>query len=212
MLVSPTEPRELRSLGTVSSVPELYGMDFLTFGPTVGKAGIQRKEIADFAASLDDDRLTIQAAKSKPLELRMLLLEGRVDWTNDGLLLGTRSRLTRARFLGALWSLQSAGYWITCTASLTETIESVLLFTRWVAREKHSTLMSKRSAPKNLYGTRDNEDWQLHVLQSFPGLGYERAKNLLAFYGGLPLTWTGTLSDVPGIGSKTAAKLTGLLG
>lgn len=209
--MSPTEPRELRSLGTVSSVPELYGSDFLLFGPTVGKVGVQRKEIADFAASLDDDRLAVQAAKSRPLNIRMLLLEGRVDWTNDGLLYGTRSRLTRARFLGALWSLSSEGYWINYTNSLTETIECLLLFSRWITKQKHTTLRTTRSSPKNLYGTRGSEDWQIHVLQSFPGVGYERARSVVEYFGGLPLTWTGTLSDVPGIGTKTATRLSELL-
>jgi hypothetical protein len=42
-------------------------------------------------------------------------------------------------------------------------------------------------------------------------MGYERARAVRDFYGGLPLAWTGTLTDVPGIGSKTWTKLRGML-
>lgn len=211
MLVSPTEPRELRALGTVSAVPELYGVDFLTWGATTGKVGVQRKEVADFVASLRDDRLGKEVAQARSLDIRMLIVEGRIEWTNDGTLLDTRSPLTRAQYLATLWSLQSEGWWITCTSSTTETTESLLLFTRWVAKAKHSTLTARNGPPRNMYGTRGSEDWQCHVLQSFPGIGYERARSVVEYYGGLPLAWTGTLSDVPGIGKKTSERLEGLL-
>lgn len=211
MLVSPTEPRELRAVGTVSAVPEMYGVDYLAFVPGVGKVGVQRKEIGDFVASVRDDRLSTEVAQSRSLDLRMLIVEGTVEWTNDGVLLGPRSGFTRAQYLGILWNLQSEGFWITFTRSTTETTECLLLFTRWVAKEKHSTLTARKKPPRNMYGTRGSEDWQIHVLQSFPGVGYERARAVVEFYGGLPLEWTGTLTDVPGIGPRLSGKLGSLL-
>lgn len=211
MLISPTEPAEFRVLGDVSSVPELYGADFLMFGPKVGRVGVQRKEINDFVASIRDDRLAKEVSQLKSLNVAMLILEGRVEFTNDGgSLLSTRSPLSRAQFLGTLWMLQASGLWITYTNSSTDTIECLSLFSRWIAKEKHTSLLT-RSSPRNMYGTRGSEDWQIHILQGFPGLGYERARSVREFYGGLPLAWTGTLSDVPGIGAKMWARLQGML-
>ena len=43
-------------------------------------------------------------------------------------------------------------------------------------------------------------------------VGFERAKGIRDFYGRLPLAWTGTLTDVPGVGEKTAKRLESLLG
>src|SRR5215472_11777188 len=105
MLISPTEPAEFRVLGEVSSVPELYGADFLMYGPKIGRVGVQRKEINDFVASIRDDRLAKEVAQLKSLNVGMLVLEGGVEWTNDGSLLSTRSPLSRAQFLGTLWML-----------------------------------------------------------------------------------------------------------
>lgn len=211
MLISPTEPSEFRVLGEVSAVPEMYGADFLMFGPRIGRVGVQRKEIADFVASIRDDRLGTEVAQLRSLDVAMLILEGQVEYTNDGLLLGTRSALSRAQLLGTLWHLQSNGLWITCTNSKTDTIECLSLFTRWIAKARHTTLTARKGPRPNMYGTRGNEDWEIHVLQSFPGLGYERAKAVREFYGGLPLCWTGVLTDVPGIGDRLSRKLTSLL-
>lgn len=210
MLVSPTEPPEFRVLGEVSSVPEMYGADFLLYGPKIGRVGVQRKEISDLVASIRDDRLREQVERLKGLDVGMVIIEGRIEWTNDGHLLGISSPFTRAQLLGMLWHLQSIGLWISFTSSKTETTECISLFSRWIAKERHTSLTGRRT-PRNQYGTRDNEDWQIHILQGFPGLGYERARAVREFYGGLPLSWTGTLSDVPGIGEKMWTRLQGLL-
>src|SRR5215467_6397845 len=211
MLVSPTEPAPFRVLGQTSSVPEMYGVDFLLFAPGVGKVGVQRKEVADLVASLLDDRLSKEVLQSRSLDLKMLIVEGNIAWTNDGFLLGTRSPLTRAQFLGILWSLQSEGFWITCSDSTTDSIELLSLYARWIAKPEHKSLLSRKKSPKNLYGTRGSEDWQIHFLQGLPGLGYERAKAVVEYYGGLPLAWTGTLSAVPGIGVQLSTRLSHLL-
>lgn len=210
MLISPTEPSEFRVLGAVSSVPEMYGADFLMWGPKIGRVGVQRKEINDLVASVRDDRLRTEVALLQTLNVGMVIVEGRVEFTNDGSLFGSRSPFTRAQFLATLWHLQSTGLWITYTNSTTETIDCLSLFSRWIAKEKHTTLTG-RKPPTNAYGTRGGEDWQIHILQGFPGLGYERAKNVREYYGGLPLAWTGTLSDVPGIGEKMWTKLQAML-
>lgn len=211
MLISPTEPSEFLVLGERSSVPEMYGADFLMFGPKIGRVGVQRKEISDFIASIRDDRLKTEVSQLQALDTRMLILEGRIEFTNDGSLLGTRSQLSRPQLLGMLWHLQSTGLWISYTNSTTETIECLSLFSRWIQKDRHTSLTVRNGPKKNMYGTRGSEDWQIHILQGFPGLGYERARNVREFYGGLPLAWTGTLSDVPGIGEKMWTRLQAML-
>jgi ERCC4-type nuclease len=192
-------------------MPEQYGADYLMYVPNVGRVGVQRKEINDFIASVRDDRLRTEVALLCQLPVAMLILEGRIEFTNDGLLLATHSPFTRAQLLGTLWLLQSTGLWITSTNSTTETIECLSLFSRWVTKQKHTTLTGRNGPRSNPYGKVSDDDWQVHILQGFPGMGYERARAVRDFYGGLPLAWTGTLTDVPGIGSKTWTKLRGML-
>lgn len=58
-----------------------------------------------------------------------------------------------------------------------------------------------------MFGKPDTEEWQIHFLQGLPGLGYERAKAIRDYYGGLPFALVGDLSKVEGIGKKTAERI-----
>jgi DNA excision repair protein ERCC-4 len=213
MLVSPAEPRELREIGNVSSSPERHGCDFLFFGKHIGMVGVQRKEINDLIASLRDDRLTREIPLLQKLDVGILLIEGRIEWTNDGFLLATSSQFTKAQYRGILWSLQSAGLWTSFTDSLTETITYLLSLSRWIAKDRHTGLLARstKASVKSEYGTKDDRAWQIFVMQSFPGVGYEKAKAIVDHFGGLPLAWTGRLDEVDGIGEVTAARLGRLL-
>ncbi len=212
MLVSPAEPPPFKHLGVSSSIPERYGVDFLMFSPSLGKVGVQRKTIADLLASLADDRLERELLQMQALDIAILIIEGRVEWTTDGFLLGTSSEFTRAQYQAILWSLQSRGLWISFTSSTTETIEYLSLFTRWMTKDRHTSLLRRSKGPaRNVFGTRGSREWQIHVMQGFPGIGYDRAEAIIDLCGGLPLQWTVQLSDVKGIGKKTAATLEGLL-
>lgn len=212
MLISPAEPRELRLLGNTSAAPEKHGADFLWYSKAVGMVGVQRKEINDLLASLADDRLAREIPLLQRLDIAMVLIEGRVEWTNDGFLLATSSPFTRAQYLGILWSLQSAGLWIGCSDSLTDTTQYLSAFYRWTTKERHTGLLRRtQKAGRDEYGMRSDRAWQLHLLQGFPGVGYERAKAIVEYYGGLPLAWTGRLVDVDGIGPVTAHRLETLL-
>lgn len=212
MLVSPAEPKQLRELGNTSSAPEKHGADFLWWTKNAGMVGVQRKEINDLIASLADDRLAREIPLLQRLDIAMVLIEGRVEWTNDGFLLATSSQFTRAQYLGVLWSLQSSGLWTGFTASLTDTTEYISLFCRWTTKERHTGLLKRtQKAAKDEYGIRSERAWQIHVMQGFPGVGYERARAIVDHYGGLPLQWTGMLEDVDGIGKTTSRRLGSLL-
>jgi ERCC4-type nuclease len=85
ILISPSEPAELRQTlkATTSPLCEKLGCDILA--PTAkGLLGIQRKEVSDFIASLEDGRL----ARELPLlvngvTLPVLLLEGQFNFNAD---------------------------------------------------------------------------------------------------------------------------------
>lgn len=206
MLVSPAEPAELRALGTVSSVPERYGADFL-YTSALGRIGVQRKEIHDLIASLADERVGKEIGQLRSLEVGIWLIEGHLSWTSDGLLLSSsRSPFTKAQYLGICWSLQSSGFWLAHTGSQTETIEYLLSLGRWVTKPRHTSLL-RRPSPKGVWGEADSYEWQVHMMQGFPGIGYEKAKAIVDYYGRLPFTVDVDLTDVPGIGKGIAKRV-----
>ncbi len=213
MLVSPAEPEIFKSLGESSIVPERYGADFLLFSPVLGRIGVQRKEINDLLASMGDGRLAREIPQLQCLDIGVILIEGRLRWTVDGFLcLKTQSEFTQQQFQATLWSLQLHGLWIGFTNSQTETIEYMSWFSRWTMKDRHNSLLSRpKQTAKNIFGTRESRDWQIHVMEGFPGVGYQRAAKIVDHYGGLPLAWTGILSDVPGVGAGLQHKLGSLL-
>lgn len=209
MLISPTEPSILRSLGTISSTPESYGVDFL-FPSTVGTVGVQRKEYKDLIASVHDGRLAKELAQMKQLHLSVLLIEGSPKWSSDGVLLDTRSQWTVAQHYGVQFSVMLSGIWVNTTASLRETLLWLSVFTKWVEKEKH-TGIGGRPKPSNgsNWGLRGSRDWGVHVLQGFEGVGVELAGRIWDRFG-LPLEWTvteGELGTVEGIGKGRARQI-----
>ena len=216
MLISPTEPAKLRSLGRVSSTPELYGADFL-FAGKMGIVGVQRKEVSDLFASIDgdNDRLSREAAQMQALTIGVLLIEGRMQWTDDGFLTSRfHSHWTKARYNGILWSWQSRGLWIAFVNSIEETSEWLSSFARWVAKDRHSSLAGRKGpASKGIWGKADSRDWQIHFLQGIPGIGPVQASAIIDEFGGIPLTLdvsSDDLEKVKGIGKKRASVIAGM--
>ena len=60
----------------VSMFPESFGADLVVPIHGGGWAGIQRKEIADLCASIEDNRLSEQLVKLRQLTMSMLIVEG----------------------------------------------------------------------------------------------------------------------------------------
>ena len=212
MLVSPTEPAPLRALGKTSSTPELYGADFL-FASKLGVVGVQRKEVSDLLASAEDDRLGKEAAQMQALTTGVLLIEGRLSWTDDGFLISRyQSRWTISMFRGLIWSWQSRGLWTEYVDSIAETSKWLSSFGRWLAKDRHSSLMTRRN-PTSVWGKADSRDWQVHFLQGIPGIGPVQAGAILDYFGGIPLTLdvsAGELEKVKGIGKKRAKVIAGM--
>jgi ERCC4-type nuclease len=212
MLVAPTEPAQLRALGRVSSTPELYGADFL-FAGKMGVVGVQRKEVSDLFASVDDDRLAKESAQMQALSIGVLLIEGKMQWTNDGQLVSKyQSRWTKTMLRGLLWSWQSKNLWVSYADSISDTQDWLSTFGRWIAKDRHSSLTG-RKGPTSQWGKADSRDWALHFLQGIPGVGPVQAAAIYDHFGGIPMTMDvdrRELEAVKGIGKKRAAVITGM--
>jgi ERCC4-type nuclease len=210
MLVSPTEPPSLRALGKTSLVPEQYGVDFLFSSTEFGLVGVQRKELKDFVASVQDGRLSKELGMMKRLGLAMLVLEGRPTWTNDGLLTLTSTRWSMSQHLGTLWSVQLSGCWTSTTSTAQETSTLISAFMRWTAKPRHIGLESRPGPAADEWGKVGNREWGIHLLQGFRGIGPVQAAAIYDHYRSVPLMWkVGLLDllDVPGIGNTRAERL-----
>lgn len=208
MLVSPTEPATLRALGRTSSVPERYGADFLIHSPVYGAVGVQRKEISDLISSTYDGRLAKEFGQLRQLPLAVLLIEGRLVWTDDGYAMGGSS-YTKAQHQGMLWSAQSNGLWIANSEGVAGTCEWLSLFTKWTSKPRHSGFRT-RPGPRSAWGKVTNREWGEWLLQSFPGIGPDVARAIYDHFGTVPLSWTVNeldLLDVKGIGKGRAREL-----
>lgn len=208
MLVSPAEPPQLRKLGIVSSVPEQYGADFLIFSPVYGTVGVQRKEIKDLIASLSDDRVAREVIQMKELDHAIWVLEGSPMWTSEGVLMGTHSSFSYTQFLGIKFSLLFQGFSVLQSSTLDQSALLLSVMEIWLKKDKHRGLNS-RSQPRGMFGAADTTEWQIHFLQGLPGIGYERAKDIVEFYDGMPLQLKDgvKLSDVSGIGKVVEERI-----
>jgi len=212
LLVSPTE-QKLKELGTVSSLPEQYGADFLFPGKD-GLVGVQRKEIRDLVASLHDGRLAKELGQMKSLAQAILLVEGEVRWSSSGNLMAIRRPFTRAQWYGVMFSVQSSGLWVISTDGVDESRIVLPLVEKWLQKNRHGSLAG-RPNPNGDWGTVGSRDWGIHLLQSFQGIGAETAGRIYDYFEGVPLGWMvsqGELQNVKGVGKGRAETLYRALG
>lgn len=170
--------------------------------------GVQRKELKDLIASLQDGRLAKEIAQMRQLDGgAIVIVEGRPRWSLDGMLLTTNAKFSRSAFHGILWSIQSEGLWVTRTDDQDETIETINILHAYLRKDKHIALR-RRPNPTSVWGKISNRDYALHLLQGLPSIGPELAERILDVLG-FPFTWRDgitieRLQQVPGIGPKRA--------
>jgi ERCC4-type nuclease len=205
LIVAPTEPPELRAIGITSSLPESYGADVLFSCPT-GLVAVQRKTVLDLINSLTDGRLSSEFAKLSDADIPLVLIEGRPSWTADGLLMSRPFR--KQAWWGLLLSIVAGqGFPIVQTDSLNETAEWLTVASTWFGKTEHRSL---RTRPKPLDAWGEYSSMGSQLLQSFPGIGPDRADAIMAHFGGVPLRWTveeKELRRVKGLGKETARRL-----
>ena len=214
MLVAPTEPPALRRAGTVNLIPESYGVDVLCMKGT-NRLGIQRKEVKDFLASVDDNRLTKELMQMKALEIAVLVVEGEWRFGADGKLMNQFGRTwTRSQLNGLLFSIYARGVWVMRTDTLADTIALCKDLDAWWKKDDHKSFTA-RTTPQNVWGTKMDRDFGTWVLQSFPGIGPQLAERIWMKFNGVPLKLTVTaeeLMKVEGMGKKKVEGIMRVLG
>jgi ERCC4-type nuclease len=217
IFVSPTEPLELRNIGTTSLITEQYGSDVLFTCDDGRLVGVQRKQFpGDFLASVFDGRLAIQMAQMKQLDHGVLVLEGRQQWTTEGKLVSnasqgrSRTTWTKDQHRGFLYSVKHMGAWVEESTSLGDTIHLVSHLADWFNKDQHLSLMGRPGPERqSAWGHITNKDWQRHMVQGLPNVGPTLAGNILRDLG-MPFKMTVSreeLMTVQGIGKKMADKI-----
>lgn len=212
ILVSPAEPKVFWELGESSSEPERVGVDFLWDSP-LGRVGVQRKEIHDLIQSLGDGRLQREVGQAGSLDLAYVLIEGPLQWRKDGTWFGghwgVRHRFSKKHLAGLSFSLTAQGIGVAHTQTAEQTIQWIKWFYEWTHKTNH-TFLKARPKPRGAWGTATNEDFQVHLLQGFQGVGPGTAAKIIEFFGGVPLRWACTMDElqkVPGIGKGRARSM-----
>jgi DNA excision repair protein ERCC-4 len=160
---------------------------------------VERKTLRDFAGSIVDGRLFKQAASMVTMARRgVLILEGTLA---DAQAL----RLSRDAIQGALITV-SVFYGLTVLRArdCAETARLLLYLGRQAQQFANGGL------PRPGYRPKGKRARQLFILQGLPGVGPDRAAQLLAHFGSVQAVTNASLEDlsaVDGIGESTAAKI-----
>jgi DNA excision repair protein ERCC-4 len=159
----------------------------------------ERKTLLDFAASIADGRLFVQAQKLAGLpDPAAIILEGRA-----GDLAGTQMR--REALQGAMVSL-SLVFRLPVLRAVDPSETARLMIYAAEQMRRHEWEGGCR------YGRRPKRKRriQMRILQGLPGVGPERAGQLLETFGSIEAVMTATLEklqQIEGIGPKTAAAI-----
>lgn len=214
--VAPTEPPSLKAIGKVSSIPERVGADILFFARGQ-KHAIQRKELKDLLASIADGRLAKELSQMRTSVAghRLLIIEGKTQWSIDGKLLGTFGQdWTLRQWLGMLWSVHEAGCDVMQTQNLEQTIQATRWFVEWAGKD-HRSLKQRPGLGKGMWGTNASDpEWISWCLQSIPGISSVLAQRIYETVGN-PLTLRVTKEDllkVEGLGPKKVNAIMRLFG
>lgn len=210
IFVSPAERAPaLLALGKVSSIPEAWGFDFCW--SLDGKiAGIQRKSVVDFRASVHDGRLVKEVSQMQHdfVGLAIIIIEGINRWTSDGELYDEHSQYKESQHNGLLLSIQSRGIMILHTNDIAGTARVIKSTYEWSKKDKHVSL-DVRPKAKSKWVVVDGKDLALHILQSFPTCGVGTSEIVWEYCDRtIPLKWKFDSMDdlraIPGIGKVRA--------
>lgn len=196
-----------------STWPEKVGLDFAWCDAHGGWQGAQRKELKDFLASVQDGRLRKELGQMRAMvSSPTLILEGRVRFTNDGMLQGRfwGREYTRRHWQGMMISLAHEEMVAVHTSDdVAGTVAMVGQLYEWWQKDDHGSFHAGVQVQGD-WGTATNRDYQIALMATLPGVGLKRARAVIKHFGGLPWRWDCTakeLMEVEGIGKGTAAKM-----
>lgn len=184
ILISPTEPPIIKQqLGESSSTPERYGVDIYAENDQGKKLGIQRKEVKDLIASMNDGRLNKEVLQWGELDYCMLIVEGQLKWTNTHpakLVHGYQS-LYKPAFDGMLWSIQGMGVYVHFTKDIYETVQASRDWFKWASKPDHNSLFVRKEKmeTRSNWGLIDVKDHQAYFLTGINGIGIKIARRIV---------------------------------
>jgi ERCC4-type nuclease len=219
--VSPAEPAKVKRMlmdvcgdrveTETHGAPERKGVDFLWRG-NAQWWGVQRKEIHDYLASLNDNRLTREMGQMRAsVTMPMVILEGKVQATTTGMLMDMQygKPIHIETLWGRLFSMQLTGVHVMTSSNIRQTCEMIRAMYEWSQKADHMTGRSM-AKPLNDWGTRTNKDYALAIHQMIPTIGPKMAEVLYDHFGGCILDLTVTrdeLMQVFGLGAKSVDRI-----
>ena len=196
-----------------SGIVEAKGVDYAWLDHEDEWHGVQRKELKDFMASLDDGRLTKEVHQmNASVRMPLLVLEGRIQIRDGKVMVARYTRdMTFASFQRRLLTLAGRGVMTVFASEPQLTAETIMAYYLWSQSDSHTTAIT-RPKPQNDWGKPTNRDWQVYLLQGIDGMGVTRANAILDTLGYCPLQVVASVEElmqVPGIGKKMAEKIIG---
>lgn len=165
----------------------------------------ERKTINDFATSLLDARLFRQATR-----LARVQMPKRTAFIIEGGFSQCSVAVSRESMQGALISLVLVfGIPVLRSTGADETARLIVYAGRQLADQDQGAIVWRNRKPKRMWNRR------LHILQSLPGVGRERAIRLLEHFGTVERCLRADVAElcqVEGIGAKTAREIRQLVG
>ncbi|WP_172633886.1 ERCC4 domain-containing protein [Caldisphaera lagunensis] len=193
-------PKILESLGLMVIRRQLEEGDYLIPDNII----IERKSSNDFVKSLFDGRLFEQAKKmSSKYNNIIYIVEG--DFRKSLLFYKNREKQIQSALISLVLEYKVKVLWSLDQLSTAEYIESIARKSEPSKEVNESPILKK---PK----INDNRQWQLYILQSFPGIGEKSAEKILEHFGSLEKFFNSSLSELANIiGEKKASKIKELI-
>lgn len=225
MLVSPTEPKPFDILGGQRTWKvEDWGVDFLWSARGM-YWGVQRKELRDLVASVEDGRLAKERLQwpSVTGHVWLVIETGERGGAAprempDGQLvsLGKWGRpWTGEQLRSFTYSLMHQGVGVVWTQDVEGTVARIRELVAWSRKEHQGPV--KATVPRDVFGKRDDRAYGVWLLSSLPGVGAEMAGRIWDHFHGLPIglkdgIGVKELTGVKGVGKVTAERIVKVFG